>query len=1191
MKGLLPGGFPRIPGYDVAGVVETQSARSTLPRGTRVLAFLDHFYGGGYAEFATCAHSSVIAIPDSMPFEEAAALPLAGSTALQSLRDEAELKKGDRVLINGATGGVGAFAVQIAVAREATVTAVASGKHEEFARSLGAAEFIDYEKQDFATSGQQWNVIFDAAGQKSFHEVKDALASDGTYVSTEPSLRGLLVTMMTWPMKKQGKVMLARSRDEDLRELLGLYTEGQLKIPSLYKKGAGLVPSLAFLLASTNLVIELGILIAVFLSWQFVVAEYLGGLLLILCTWLIVKLTLPRKLDDEARDHVGHEEDDKEAADWKERLTSLHGWKLVARQYFMEWGMVWRDVLFGFTIAGIISAFVPASFFATLFVGSGSESDPGFGQILLQTIVGPVAAFFTFIGSMGNIPLAALLFANGVSFAGIMAFIFSDLVVFPVLRISAQYFGWKMAIYILAVFLAALIASALVLHYGFVMVDLIPQGNVSAESIKPSERFRIDYTFWLNLVFLTVMGGFTWLRFTGIGQPKDDSHSDDGHDHDQESETSWPDMLLTAAAWFSIAWLAGGTAGKEIALRIDQTLTQDATGTLVMLELEATGVDRVQTELSAQYVDHNLIQQDFKNPDDHLFLESACRRFGIWYSRPGNGVSHPVHQQRFGIPGKTLLGSDSHTPAAGALGMLAFGAGGIDIAMAMAGMPYRVEMPRVWFIHLSGRLPVMVSAKDVILEMLRRHDVDGAVGYVLEYGGPGLKSLSVMDRHVIANMGAELGATSTVFPSDDEVQRFLHFQGRDEDWSEWIADPGCEYDRIEEIDLSAVEPLVALPSSPGNVKPVREVAGREIYQAYLGSSANPGFEDFAVAAEIVNGRSIHPRVSFDVNPTSRQLLLQLLQTGDLGKLIAAGARLHQAGCNGCIGMGQAPATGKLSLRTVPRNFPGRSGTPDDLVCLVSPETAAVSALKGMITDPREHETRIRRSVEPPRTKQRDDRLFAEPISVEDARSVKLIKGPNIVSLPEFESLPDQLEIPVLLKVGDNISTDEILPAGTRVLPYRSNIPRIAEFAFEVIDDDYPTRSHRCREEGFAGHAVVGGSNYGQGSSREHAALAPRYLGLRVVLAVSFARIHRQNLMNFGIVPLTFCDKRDYCKVDRDDRLQISDLDSMHVRDELQIQICSSGKTISARHSLSPRQLEIVSAGGVINQMRRTRKPR
>lgn len=392
--------------------------------------------------------------------------------------------------------------------------------------------------------------------------------------------------------------------------------------------------------------------------------------------------------------------------------------------------------------------------------------------------------------------------------------------------------------------------------------------------------------------------------------------------------------------------------GHEIGIHIDQTLTQDATGTLVMLELEAMGLERVKTEVSVQYVDHNLIQTDFKNPDDHLFLGSACQRFGIWFSRPGNGVSHPVHMQRFGVPGKTLLGSDSHTPAAGSLGMLAIGAGGLDVAMAMAGQLFYLKMPKIWGVKLTGQLPDWVSAKDVILEMLRRHSVDGGLGCIIEYYGPGLESLTAMDRHVIANMGTELGATSTVFPSDAAVLQFMREQERGPEWSELVADPDAEYDLYEEIDLSSLEPLIAKPSSPGAVVPVREVAGSSIYQSYIGSSANPGYRDFAIAAEMVKERRVADGVSFDINPTSRQLLEELMREGELNYLVHAGARLHQAGCNGCIGMGQAPASGRISLRTVPRNFPGRSGTKEDAVYLCSPETAAASALTDVITDPR-----------------------------------------------------------------------------------------------------------------------------------------------------------------------------------------------------------------------------------------------
>jgi len=630
------------------------------------------------------------------------------------------------------------------------------------------------------------------------------------------------------------------------------------------------------------------------------------------------------------------------------------------------------------------------------------------------------------------------------------------------------------------------------------------------------------------------------------------------------------------------------TPGREIGLEIDQTLTQDATGTLVMLELEAMGLDRARTELSAQYVDHNLIQEDNKNPDDHRFLRSACRKFGIWFSRPGNGVSHPVHQERFGVPGKTMVGSDSHTPAAGAIGMLAIGSGGMDVAMAIAGEPYYVKMPEIWGVRLTGELPDWVSAKDVILEMLRRHDVDGGVGRIIEYYGPGLESLSAMDRHVIANMGTELGATTTVFPSDDEVRRFLASQGREDDWIEIVADEDAGYDVDEHIDLSELVPLIAKPSSPGNVVPVSELAGEEISQAYVGSSANPGYRDFAVAAEIVKGRQVHPDVSLDVNPTSRQILENLDRDGHLLSLIHAGARIHQAGCNGCIGMGQAPATDTRSLRTVPRNFPDRSGTKDDMVFLVSPETAAASALMGVITDPRSLEEELGLSypdVSDPAEPILNTKALEAPPSAEEARELSLVKGPNIVSLPELEGLPDALEVPVSFKAADDISTDEILRAGAEVLPYRSNIPEISKFAFDVVDPDYYDKAMDTRDSG--GHAVVGGSNYGQGSSREHAALAPRYLGLRLVVAKDYARIHWQNLVNFGVLPLTFQDPDDYDRIEQGDVLRVEGLDETLGRGpEVEVTNVTKGETCAARHDLSERQIEILRQGGQIEWMKR-----
>ena len=620
--------------------------------------------------------------------------------------------------------------------------------------------------------------------------------------------------------------------------------------------------------------------------------------------------------------------------------------------------------------------------------------------------------------------------------------------------------------------------------------------------------------------------------------------------------------------------------GEEIGLKIDQTLTQDATGTLVMLELEAMKISRVQTELSAQYVDHNLLQVDFKNADDHLFLRSACRKFGVWYSGPGNGISHVVHMERFGIPGKTLLGSDSHTPAAGSLGMLALGAGGLEVALAMAGQPLQVRMPKVWGVKLTGKLPAWVSAKDVILEMLRRHDVDGGVGKVIEYYGPGLENLTAMDRHVIANMGAELGATTSVFPSDAAVRAFLKSQGREKDWMKIVADDGAEYDEHEAINLSELEPLIACPSSPGNVVPVREVAGREIYQSYIGSSANPGLRDFAVPAAMVDGKQVHNRVSFDINPTSRQILENLASLGLLGKLIRAGARVHQAGCNGCIGMGQAPATDRISLRTVPRNFPGRSGTREDKVYLCSPETAVASALTGVITDPRTLGIDYPHFIEP------DTIILSTALLVppsEEGEDVALEKGPNIKALPSFEPLPDALEGPVLLKVGDDVSTDEILPADSRVLPFRSNIPEISKFTFNGIDATYYDRAMQHRDRG---SFVVGGENYGQGSSREHAALAPRYLGVKAVLAKGFARIHWQNLINFGILPLQLVHPEDWEKIDQEDVLALRDVrGALRNGNTVKVENQTKGQSYDTTHTMSRRQADIVLRGGLINAAR------
>lgn len=626
------------------------------------------------------------------------------------------------------------------------------------------------------------------------------------------------------------------------------------------------------------------------------------------------------------------------------------------------------------------------------------------------------------------------------------------------------------------------------------------------------------------------------------------------------------------------------TPGEEIAIRIDQTLTQDATGTLVMQELEAFGLERVRTELSVQYVDHNLLQTDEKNAEDHAYLHSASRRFGFWYSKPGNGVSHPTHMQRFGRPGTTMVGSDSHTPAGGALGMLAIGVGGLEVALAITGRPLTIRMPEIWGIELTGELPAWCSAKDVILEMLRRHGTTGGTNRILEYHGPGLATLTAMDRHVIANMGAELGATTTVFPADDGVRTFLEAEGRGDDFLELLAEEGAGYDLTESIDLSGIVPLIAKPSSPGNVVPVSEVAGEPVGQVVIGSSANPGLRDFAIAARMVDGRQTDDGVSFDVNPSSREILADLTRWGGTFSLIAAGARIHQSGCMGCIGMGQAPAPGTNSLRTFPRNFPGRSGGgADDSVWLCSPETAAASALTGVITDPRELAEKLGLEwgdLGLPEQATVNTAMLSEPPSAEDARDVQLVKGPNISGLPEFDEFPDSFEVPILLKVGDDISTDDISPAGAAALPYRSNIPQLAHFAFIRIDEDYPANAEEIRD---SGHAIVGGENYGQGSSREHAAICPRYLGLRVVIAKSFARIHWQNLANFGILALELTDPSDHDALEQGATLSFSGVhEALQAGPEVVATV--DGREYTFRHQLSDRQVEMVLAGGLIRQI-------
>lgn len=630
--------------------------------------------------------------------------------------------------------------------------------------------------------------------------------------------------------------------------------------------------------------------------------------------------------------------------------------------------------------------------------------------------------------------------------------------------------------------------------------------------------------------------------------------------------------------------------GKEIGIRIDQALLQDATGTLVQLELEAMQLQRAKTEVAVQYVDHNLLQTDFKNADDHSFLFSASQRFGIWYSRPGNGVSHPVHMERFGKPGKTMVGSDSHTPAAGSLGMLAIGTGGLDVAAAIAGEPYYVKMPQVMGVKLTGKLPPWISAKDVILEMLRRYDVKGGVGKIIEYYGDGLKYLSAMDRHVIANMGAELGATTTVFSSDEETRKFLKAQKREEDWVEILADENCEYDLEDEIILDDLVPLIALPTSPGNVVPVREVEGKPISQVVIGSSANPGLRDFWIAGAIVEGKSVSDEVSFDINPTSRQIIQNMIKNRAFGNLIAAGARFHQSGCMGCIGMGQAPASDTISLRTMPRNFPSRSGTEDDQVYLCSPETAAASALTGKITDPRDMKKLYGMDYpifEQPETEIiNTDMLVAPP---ENGLDIELKKGPNIKSLPHIEELKNAYHVPVLLKMGDNISTDEILKAGAEVLPFRSNLPEISKFAFTVIDKTFYIRAMEAKEA-YGGHIVVAKENYAQGSSREHAAIAPKYLGQVAVIAKGYARIAWQNLVNFGILPLEFTNEEDYHTIEQGDMISFENLiEDVKNRNNISVKIENKKegkkKFIHTRHSLSDRQIRILLKGGIINEFK------
>jgi len=619
--------------------------------------------------------------------------------------------------------------------------------------------------------------------------------------------------------------------------------------------------------------------------------------------------------------------------------------------------------------------------------------------------------------------------------------------------------------------------------------------------------------------------------------------------------------------------------GEEIGLRIDQTLTQDATGTMAYLEFEAMGIPRVRTKLSVSYVDHNMLQEDFRNADDHIFLQSAAAKYGVYFSRPGNGICHQVHLERFAAPGQTLLGSDSHTPTAGGMGMLAIGAGGLDVAAAMAGYPFYLAMPKVALVRLRGSLPPWVAAKDVILELLRRLTVKGGVGRVFEYGGEAVRQLTVPERATICNMGAELGATSSIFPSDEQMLSFLRAQARESAWQPLQADEGASYDEIVELDLSSLEPLIACPHSPDSVRPVRELEGTRVHQVAIGSCTNSSYVDLMRAIAILRGKTIAPGVSLAITPGSRQVLEQIARDGALADLIASGARILESSCGPCIGMGLAPPSGGVSIRSFNRNFEGRSGTPDAQVYLASAEVCAAAALKGVITDPRSLGEMP--SVRLPKQFVIDDRMIIPPPAAEQAEKVRIVRGPNIQPLPPMPPLEDVIEGDVLLAVGDNITTDHIMPAGARILPLRSNIPAISEHVFERVD---PTFSKRIREAG--GGIVVAGANYGQGSSREHAALAPRSLGLRAVIAKSFARIHHANLVNFGILPLTFADEKSADEVKAGHRLRMSGVRGKLERGEpLEVENLTTGRKFAVRHDLAGRQVKIVLAGGLLNVAR------
>ncbi len=617
--------------------------------------------------------------------------------------------------------------------------------------------------------------------------------------------------------------------------------------------------------------------------------------------------------------------------------------------------------------------------------------------------------------------------------------------------------------------------------------------------------------------------------------------------------------------------------GEEIAISIDQTLTQDATGTMAYLEFEAMGVPRVKTKLSVSYVDHNTLQTGFESADDHRFLQAIASKYGVYFSKPGNGICHQVHLERFAKPGQTLIGSDSHTPNAGAVGMLAVGAGGLNVALAMAGEPFWMIMPKVLRVILTGNCRAGVSAKDIILEVLRQLTVKGGIGRILEYIGDGMKSLTVPERATITNMGAECGATSSVFPSDEQTRVFLKAQQREADWIEFKADDDAQYDEEIEIDLDELEPMIAVPSSPDNVQRVREIEGMPIKQVCIGSCVNSSFADIMVVAKILKNNKVHPDVSLTISPGSRQVLQMVTKNGALTDLISAGARLLESACGPCIGMGQSPATGAVSLRTFNRNFPGRSGAPDDKVYLSSPLTAAVSAITGKITDPRDYLKQF--TVKLPEKYNIDDSMIIPPSK--EPEKVEIERGPNIKPFPVRGGINGALKTKVILKVGDNISTDDIMPAGAKILPLRSNIPAISEYLFSRID---PTFSVRAETSG--GGIVVGGVNYGQGSSREHAALAPMYLGIKIVLAKSFARIHRDNLINFGIIPLTV-QSDVYNSIKQDSEIEFPDL-ANEVRESSRVTFIhgKTGKTCKAEHGFTERERKIILTGGMLNYIKK-----